>query len=68
VNWFWMNVPLEVVFFAAWVGIPLWFIARHRHWGPDPASPWGNPELEAVLVTVRAGEEPAGERDLVAAL
>ena len=66
-NWFWMNVPLEVVFVAAWVGIPLWLIARHRHWGPDPASPWGNPELEAVLITVQADQEPAAEQEVVPA-
>ena len=67
-NWFWMNVPLAVVFVAAWVGIPLWFSLRHRHWGPDPASPWGNPELEAVHLTMRAGREPADDREPVAAL
>lgn len=52
-NWFWMNVPLAAVFFAAWAGIPLWMVIRHRHWGPEPASPFGNPELEAVLVSVQ---------------
>lgn len=52
-NWFWMNIPLAGVFFAAWAGIPLWMVIRHRNWGPEPASPYGNPELEAVLVSVR---------------
>lgn len=29
----WMNLPLAVLFFALWVGIPLWMIRRHpdRH-------------------------------------
>jgi hypothetical protein len=24
--WFWLNVPLAIVFFAAWSGIPLWLV------------------------------------------
>jgi hypothetical protein len=24
VGWFWANVPLMVVFFGCWTGIPLW--------------------------------------------
>ena len=23
-GWFWLNVPLMVVFFGCWTGIPLW--------------------------------------------
>ncbi len=26
VGWFWMNVPLMLVFFGLWVGIPLWLV------------------------------------------
>jgi hypothetical protein len=33
-NWFWMNVPLMVVFFAAITGIPLWLSLRHPDTGP----------------------------------
>ena len=42
-NWFWMNVPAMVVFFAAITGIPLWLSVRHSDTGPvmlsapDPA-------------------------------
>jgi hypothetical protein len=42
-NWFWMNVPAMVVFFAAITGIPLWLSVRHADIGPvmlsaaDPA-------------------------------
>ncbi|MGO8956670.1 MAG: hypothetical protein ACLQFR_04770 [Streptosporangiaceae bacterium] len=52
-NWLWMNIPLAAVAFAAWAGIPLWMVLRHRHWGPEPASPGGNPELDASLVSVQ---------------
>jgi len=29
----WMNIPLAMLFFALWVGIPMWMIYRHpdRH-------------------------------------
>ena len=29
----WMNVPLMVLAFGAWVGVPLWLVLRHpdRH-------------------------------------
>lgn len=42
-NWFWMNVPAMVVFFAAITGIPLWLTLRHSDAAPvmlptcDPA-------------------------------
>jgi hypothetical protein len=26
----WMNIPLMVLAFALWVGIPLWLVARDR--------------------------------------
>jgi len=29
VSWFWMNIPLAAVFFAAMVGIPLWIVFKH---------------------------------------
>ncbi len=60
-NWFWMNIPLGAVAFAAWAGIPLWMVVRHRHWGPEPACPAGNPELEAMVVSVQGDAAgPAG--------
>jgi len=33
-NWLWINVPLMVMFFAAWTGIPLWLSFRHPDTGP----------------------------------
>jgi len=31
------NIPLMVLFFALWVGIPLWLVARHPDTGPRTA-------------------------------
>jgi hypothetical protein len=34
--WFWLNIPMATACFAAWCGIPLWMVLRHRNWGPEP--------------------------------
>jgi hypothetical protein len=31
------NIPLMVLFFALWVGIPLWLVVRHPDTGPQAA-------------------------------
>jgi hypothetical protein len=33
-NWFWANIPVMVVFFAAIAGVPLWLSLRHPDTGP----------------------------------
>jgi hypothetical protein len=38
VSWFWLNVPLMVLFAAAVVGIPLWLVLRRPDFGPETAS------------------------------
>jgi hypothetical protein len=32
----WMNIPLMVLAFALWVGIPLWLVARRLDWHHHP--------------------------------
>jgi hypothetical protein len=44
-SWFWMNVPADVVFFAAWCGIPLYMVLRHRSWGPERADSAGRADV-----------------------
>jgi hypothetical protein len=34
VNWFWTNIPLEAIFFGAWVAIPMWLCIKHPDTGP----------------------------------
>ena len=57
--WFWFNMPLAAVFFAAWVGIPLWLVfkrpdhAAQPVTAPAPAVPADAPVAVApALVTV----------------
>jgi hypothetical protein len=61
VTWFWLNVPLAALFFAAWSGIPLWLVLRHLDREPAIQVPGqaaqaapGDPRLERV----RKGWQP----------
>jgi hypothetical protein len=49
--WFWLNMPLAVVFVGAWCGIPLAKVLRNPDWGPAPADSYG---------VQPAGPAPAG--------
>ena len=37
-TWIWINVPLMVVFFALWVGIPTWLVLKHPDRKPTLAA------------------------------
>jgi hypothetical protein len=36
-TWLLYNIPLMVLFFALWVGIPMWLVVRRPDTGPDAA-------------------------------
>jgi hypothetical protein len=36
-NWLLYNIPLMVLFFALWVGIPMWLVLRRPDTGPQAA-------------------------------
>jgi hypothetical protein len=38
-NWLLYNIPLTVLFFALWVGIPMWLVIRRPDTGPQSAQP-----------------------------
>ncbi len=38
-NWFWLNIPLALLFFLAWTLIPLWMVIKHPDTGPSTAAP-----------------------------
>lgn len=48
-NLFWLNALPIAAAVAAWAGIPLWMVARHPNWSGEPALPYGNPELDAIM-------------------
>jgi hypothetical protein len=37
-TWLLLNIPLMVLFFALWVGIPLWLVLRHPDRTPTVAA------------------------------
>jgi hypothetical protein len=56
-NWFWLNVPAMVVFFAAITGIPLWLSFRHCDTGP--ATLLVTPDLaDDVVADAELEEQP----------
>jgi hypothetical protein len=70
--WFWLNIPLCTLLFAAVSGIPLWMVIKHPDTGPAaPAAASGSaPQprpvaLAAVPSAAPAGPMPAG-RDATA--
>jgi hypothetical protein len=37
-TWLLLNVPLAVLFFALWVGVPMWLVLKHPDTGPALAA------------------------------
>lgn len=37
-TWLLLNIPLMVLFFALWVGVPMWLVLKHPDTGPAPAA------------------------------
>jgi hypothetical protein len=58
-SWFWLNIPLAVLFFCCWAGIPLWL--TFTRW---------DAELKAkhAALAARAAAEPAITRPAPAAV
>jgi hypothetical protein len=64
-SWFWMNVPVEIVFLAAWIGIPMWLVLRHPDRAPGAAAAPLRLELE-VLVSAAPEDVAAPAQPVVA--
>ena len=52
-TWFWLNVPVGVLFVAAWAGIPLWLVLRRPSEGPEPADIQYRAHAGAAAITSR---------------
>jgi hypothetical protein len=66
-SWFWMNMPLAAVFFAAWAGIPLYMVLRHPSWGPQPVGRDEQPTVDLPVEAIAHREVLATAVDLEAA-
>jgi hypothetical protein len=58
-SWFWLNIPLAAVFFAAWTAIPLWIVLKRPDRGPVSADTYPVKAAEPELVTVGDRREEA---------
>ncbi len=55
-NWFWLNVPAMVVFFAAITGIPLWLSFRHCDTGPEILLVESSPASDLAAIALLEAE------------
>ena len=56
-TWFWLNIPLILLFFGCWAGIPLWH-TLHR-WNDEINAKHEELAARAVPVPVPAERGPA---------
>ena len=38
-NWFWVNIPLALTFWAIWTGVPIWLVLKHPDTSQEPTVP-----------------------------
>jgi hypothetical protein len=60
--WFWLNVPLMIVFFAAWTGIPLWLVLTRWNRTDRPATRQPQPQHRPRPQSWPAAGSPARPR------
>jgi hypothetical protein len=63
-NWFWMNVPLALTFWAVWTGVPLWLVFRHPDSGPASQRTDAHPQNAAPPPIAQAPACQADRREL----
>jgi hypothetical protein len=56
-TWFWLNIPLALLFFCCWAGIPLWLTLTR--WNTELSAKHAEIAAEAVPVPVLAPPGPA---------
>ena len=55
----WANIPLMLLFFGCWAGIPLWHTLRH--WNEEVNAKHAELAAKAIPVLVPAQSAPAAE-------
>ena len=59
-TWLLYNIPLAVLFFALWVGIPLWLVTRHPDPAPEAAAQTAHPVQVPALAYLPAAQDDPG--------
>jgi hypothetical protein len=60
--WFWLNIPLALLFFGCWAGIPLWHTCRR--WNAELNAKYAEIMAKAVPAPVPAQSNPAIAEEL----
>ena len=55
-TWFWLNIPVALVFFGCWAGIPLWHTLRR--WNAEVNAKHAELAARAVPQPVLAAQAP----------
>jgi hypothetical protein len=55
--WFWLNIPLALLFFGCWAGIPLWHTCRR--WNAELNAKHAEIKAKAVPMLVPTQSNPA---------
>ncbi len=56
-TWFWLNIPLALLFVCCWAGIPMWFLLTR--WHAEVRAQYAELEARAVPDPVAARSAPA---------
>jgi hypothetical protein len=56
-TWFWLNVPLALLFVCCWAGIPLWHTLRR--WNAELDAKHAEVAAQAVAAAAVARPDPA---------
>ena len=56
-TWFWLNIPLALLFVGCWAGIPLWFTLTR--WNAETSAKHAEVAAQAAPAPVLAQPDPA---------
>ncbi len=56
-TWFWLNIPLALLFFCCWAGIPLWHSCKA--WNAELNAKHAEVAAKAAAALVPAQPDPA---------
>jgi hypothetical protein len=55
-TWFWLNIPLSLLFVCCWAGIPMWLL--HTRWHAEVEAKHAEVKAKHAELEARAVPEP----------
>lgn len=59
-TWFWLNIPLALLFVCCWAGIPMWFLLTR--WHAEAEAKHAEVRAQHAELQARAVPDPAAAR------